>query len=131
MSLGGPDVDPKLARLAAHLEDLTGLGRWLVETYVAEKYARRDPAPALARAHFGCGLDGLGPGGHEAIADWLRKLDAATDRLRRRRGEGHNAKRPPGEPAGVKSREPGSRDQGVEGVEGAIALPMAAPTVGA
>lgn len=57
------------------LREVTGLGKWLVRAYVLARVTGADPAEACARAHFGLGLDQLGPGGVEAAHYWVAKLD--------------------------------------------------------
>ena len=40
----------------------------------------QDPAEALAIAHFGAGLDRLGPGARESTRQWIAKFERVTPR---------------------------------------------------
>lgn len=58
--------------------------RWVVKAYVTAAFARTDRAHAVALAHFGVGVDGLGAGGRQCVRGWVQALadaEAARGRL--------------------------------------------------
>lgn len=82
-----PDTSRRSAMngLYADLRKATSVPRWIVKAYVAARFGGADRTEACARAHFGYGLSGLGPGGREAVLGWVNAMaDAELVRGERR-----------------------------------------------